>query len=105
MMLGDVLAAARRSGADIETWLKPADPDLWTALHAEAMRRQEDTATFARGAVADFSDRAGEEDWAVLVSRMRDTNDAGRTLLLTMMRWRLGIIHKETAGANEEATP
>ncbi|WP_299822280.1 hypothetical protein [uncultured Jannaschia sp.] len=104
MMLGDVLSAARRSGADIETWLKPADPDLWTALHAEAMRRQEDTATFARGAVADFSNRAGEEDWAMLVSRMRDADDPGRALLLTMMRWRLDISRKENAGANEEVT-
>lgn len=105
MMLGDVLAAAVRSGADIETWLKPADPDLWAALHAEAARRQESTAIFARAAVADFSDRAGEEDWAMLVSKMRDTDDPGRALLLTMIGWRLAVMHDGTADANQEVMP
>ncbi|CTQ34350.1 hypothetical protein [Jannaschia rubra] len=105
MMLGDVLAAAQRSGADIETWLKPADPDLWQTLNAQAAAGREDAVTFARAAIADFSNRAGEEDWAMLVSRMRDADDPGRALLITMIRWRLGIIRKETSGANEEMTP
>ena len=39
MMLGDVLTAARHSGAGIETWLKPADAALWNALSAEAERQ------------------------------------------------------------------
>lgn len=105
MMLGDILAAARRSGAEIEAWLKPADPELWAALHAEAIRRQEDAAAFARDAVADFSNRAGEEDWALLVSRMRDTDDPGRALLLTMMRWRLDILRTDHVHSEEKVTP
>lgn len=104
MMLGDVLAAAHRSGADIETWLEPADPDLWEAMQAEAARNQEDTAAFARGAVADFSERASEEDWATAVSKMRDAEDPGRTLLVTMVHWRMGFAQNARAQANEEAT-
>jgi hypothetical protein len=102
MMLGDVLAAARSSGADIEKWLEPADPALWRALQSEAMQHHGDPADFARMAVADFSEYAGEEDWAMLVSKMRDADDPGRVLLLTMMRWRLGVAQGSVAPAVEE---
>jgi hypothetical protein len=102
MMLGDVLAAARGSGADIEKWLEPADPALWRALRSEAMQHYGDPADFARMAVADFSEHAGEEDWAMLVSKMRDADDPGRVLLLTMMRWRLGVAQGGAASAVKE---
>lgn len=105
MMLGEILAAARRSGADVETWLKPADPALWDAVQAEAARQDEDAAMFARVAVAEFSNRAGEEDWAMLLSKMRDTDDPGRALLLTMIRWRLAILQKDRTPENKEITP
>ena len=104
MMLGDVLAAARRSGAGIEKWLEPADPDLWKALRSEAMQHHGDPADFARMAVADFSEHASEEDWAMLVSRMRDADDPGRVLLLTMMRWRLRIAQGNGVPAVKEGT-
>jgi hypothetical protein len=104
MMLGDVLAAARRSGGGIEEWLKPAEPELWEALCSEAARQQSDPVAFARMAVADFSERAGEEEWAMLVSRMRDTDDPGRVLLLTMVRWRLGILKDGAVRPKKEGT-
>ncbi len=105
MMLGDILAAARNSGAGVETWLKPADPDLWDRLQSEAARRGEDPVDLARSAVAAFSDRAGEEDWAMLVSRMRDSDDPGRALLLTMIRWRLDMQRPGAAAAKREVAP
>jgi len=89
MMLGDVLAAASRSGEGMETWLQPADPLLWSALNAAAEAERVDPAGFARASIAAFSERASEEDWAMLISRMRDDDDPGRACLLTMMRWRL----------------
>jgi hypothetical protein len=104
MMLGDVLAAARRSGAGIEKWLEPADPELWKTLQSEMMRHHGDPADFARMAVADFSEHASEEDWAMLVSRMRDAADPGRALLLTMMRWRLAVAQASGAPAVKEGT-
>lgn len=90
MMLGDILAAARRSGASIETWLKPADPDLWDALSAQARQQGRPVVEIARTAMDAFSNRADEEDWAMLISKMRDDVDPGRILLLTMIRWQLG---------------
>jgi len=89
MMLGDVLAAAGRSGVGMEAWLRPADPALWEALNIAAQDERSDPASFARAAIAEFSERAAEEDWAMLISRMRDADDPGRACLLTMMRWRL----------------
>lgn len=103
MMLGDVLAAARRSGAGIETWLKPADPALWDALRAEAERQDRPPADIAQNAMAAFSDRAGEEDWATLISKMRDDSDPGRVLLMTMIRWQLDTT-QGTAATVEEGT-
>jgi hypothetical protein len=55
-------------------------------------------------AVAAFSEHASEEDWAMLVSRMRDADDPGRVLLLTMMRWRLRIAQGSGAPAVKEDT-
>jgi hypothetical protein len=101
MMLGDVMAAAQRSETGLDRWLQPADPALWQALTDEG----EDPSAFARAAIAEFSERAGEEDWAMLVSRMRDADDPGRALLVTMMRWRLGITGRTTEGATEETLP
>lgn len=97
MMLGDVLAAARDSGADIASWLKPADPDLWDRVQREAAAQGREPGDLAREAVAAFSERAGEEDWAMLVSRLRDADDPGRSLLLTMMRWRLNAMDAAAA--------
>lgn len=104
MMLGDVLAAARDSGAGIETWLKPADPDLWDALQAEAGRRHAAPAEIVRMAMAGFSDRAAEEDWAALISRMRDAEDPGRALVMTHLRWWLGAPRVAASFAAREDT-
>jgi hypothetical protein len=38
----------------------------------------------------------------MLVSKMRDADDPGRVLLLTMMRWRLGVAQGSAAPAVEE---
>ncbi|HEY6630069.1 MAG TPA: hypothetical protein VIZ90_01325 [Rhizobiaceae bacterium] len=89
MMLGDVLAAASRSGVGMDEWLQPADPLLWSALNAAAEGENIDPSEFARASIAEFSERATEEDWAMLMSRMREDDDPGRACLLTMMRWRL----------------
>jgi hypothetical protein len=32
MMLGEILSAARDSGAGIEDWLAPAEPEIWSLL-------------------------------------------------------------------------
>lgn len=78
MMLGEVLGQARRA-------LAMLDP----ALRAEIERAGEPPDSFARRAVAEFERSASEEDWATLVSRLRQSEDPGTDCLAAMVRWRL----------------
>ncbi len=89
MMLGEVLTAARNSGAGMEDWLAPAEPEIWAALGKAAEAEGMDHATFARVAVADFTNSAPEEDWATMMGRMRSAQDPGQACLLSMITWRL----------------
>jgi hypothetical protein len=88
-MLGDILAAARRSAPEVERWLAEADPDLAARLRAAAMREGETPAAWLRIAVADFGRFADEEDWATLTSRLRDAAAPGTACLVAMLEWRL----------------
>jgi hypothetical protein len=46
---------------------------------------------FVRGAMADFNRFAAEEDWASLISSLRETDDPGTACLLAMVHWRLTV--------------
>ncbi|HET7410015.1 MAG TPA: hypothetical protein VFJ13_07425, partial [Paracoccaceae bacterium] len=87
MLMGDLLGAARRSAGGFERWLRDEDPDLAAGLAAAAAADGESPAAWLRMAVADFDRFASEEDWATLVSRMRDDADPGSRCLLTMLKW------------------
>ncbi|HET9068303.1 MAG TPA: hypothetical protein VFN28_06635 [Amaricoccus sp.] len=88
-MLGDILAAARRSAPAVERWLAEAEPDLLARLRAAAAAGHETPAAYLRVAVADFGRFATEEDWATLMSRLRTGPEPGTTCLLAMLEWRL----------------
>lgn len=88
-MLGDILAAARRSSAGFVRWLEAADPALASRVGETAMRWGTDPTGFVRIAIADFSRFASEEDWATLTSQLKNTDDPGTTCLLGMTDWRL----------------
>jgi len=89
MMLGDMLAAARRSTGDVERRLQGADPALAARAMTAAEAEGQGLADFVRAAVAEFGRFATEEDWATLVSRLRDNTDPGTTCLVAMTEWRL----------------
>lgn len=89
MMLGDILALARRSGHGLDGWLRPADPALAARAEAAAERAGTDLAGYLSHSVTDFTESAPEADWATLTSRLRDADDPGRVCVLTMIRWRL----------------
>lgn len=91
MMLGDLLAAARASAGSFQSWLQASDPALAAEIAGAAEREQMAPAGFVRAAVADFSRFASEEDWATLVSSMRDDADPGTVCLLAMVHWRLTV--------------
>jgi hypothetical protein len=89
LMLGDILAAARRSAPEVERWLGRTDPGLAGRLAAAAAAEGETPAAYVRIAVAEFGRFAPEEDWAALTSRLRDSPEPGTTCLLAMLEWRL----------------
>lgn len=91
MMLGDLLAAARASAGSFQSWLEASDPALAARVEAAAEGERVTPAGFVRAAVADFSRLASEEDWATLVSSMRDDTDPGTVCLLAMVHWRLTV--------------
>ena len=88
-MLGDVLAAARRSSGDFVRWLEAADAELAGRIATAADAASESPTSYVRAAVTDFGISASEEDWATLTSRLRDTDDPGTVCLATMVEWRL----------------
>lgn len=89
MMLGDILASARRSASGFQGWLAASDPELAGEVDARATREGMGTASYVRAAVAEFASHADEEDWATLISSLRDSADPGTTCLLAMVHWRL----------------
>ncbi|MEF2070617.1 hypothetical protein [Consotaella aegiceratis] len=89
MMLGDILAEARRSSGTVVRWIADNDPDRAASIETAAARLGETVPSFVRGAVADFSQFGSEDDWADLTSRLRATDDPGRVCLFTMLDWRL----------------
>lgn len=94
VMLGDLLAAARRSAGSIRDWLAEADEALAAELTAAAEGERMPVGTYARLAVADFARRADEEQWATLASRVRGAADPGRECLRTMLRWRIAAARR-----------
>ena len=89
VMMGDLLAAARDSAGRFQPWLQSTDPGLARDVATAAEREGLTPSGFVRVAVADFSRLASEEDWATLVSSIRDNPDPGAICLQAMVHWRL----------------
>src|SRR3546814_6979313 len=82
MMLGDMLAAARKSAGRFQAWLEGSNPALAAQVVERAAIQGLSPAAYVRVAVADFASLASEEDWATLISRVRDSGDPGTVCLL-----------------------
>jgi hypothetical protein len=87
--LGDILGEARRSASGFQQWLASSDPELAGRVAETAEQTGQTPTGYVRSAIADFSRFASEEDWATLVSTMRDSSDPGTDCLLAMVDWRL----------------
>ena len=96
-MLGDILAAARDASGGFARWLEAVDPELAREVAAAAGQEGTTPTAFVRAAVADSSQFASEEDWATLVSRIRDSEDPGTACLIVMVRWRLAAAAEPAA--------
>lgn len=91
LMLGDIISLGQHSSAQLNAWLRAADPDTAVRLGEEASRREESLAQFLRIAVSDFISEADEEAWASLVSAMRDAPDPGAACAARMIAFRLRL--------------
>ncbi|CAM5336599.1 hypothetical protein ACFSUK_13020 [Sphingobium scionense] len=89
MMLGDILALAKASAPGMAKWLESSSPEMHGQVRATAAAAGLTATGFVRMAVADFSRAASEEDWATLMSALRDSGDPGQTCLHAMIHWRL----------------
>ena len=100
-MLGDMLAAARTASADFQSWLESSDAHLAAEIKRAAAGHGLSPTGYVRSAIADFSRFAAEEDWATLISSLRDTDDPGTVCLLAMVHWRLTVpgCHEHSAAA------
>jgi hypothetical protein len=105
--LGDILGAARRSAGGFQNWLASSDPELASKVAETAVQTGQSPTGYVRSAIADFSRFASEEDWATLVSTMRDSGDPGTDCLLAMVDWRLTAkgcgAHSHTSGEHAYA--
>lgn len=91
IMLGDLLAAARDHAGQFHHWLQACDSDFADEVAAAAASEGQSPAGYVRAAIADFARHAGEEDWATLVSNLRESEDPGATCLLAMVHWRMAL--------------
>lgn len=99
MMLGDILALARRSGTSFQSWLVSENPGLAVRIDDAAAREATDFGGYIGLAVSDFTEHASAEDWATLTSRLRNADDPGRVCIESMIDWRL-----EATGADAVST-
>lgn len=89
--MGDILGVARRSANSFQGWLDDSDPSLARRVAQTAEQTGVSPTGYVRAAVADFSRFASEEDWATLVSAMRESPDPGNDCLRAMIDWRLTV--------------
>lgn len=87
-MLGDLLAAARRSSVGFPALVQ--ETELAGRIAAAAAGTGTSPAAWLRRAVSDFEHLASEEDWATLLSGLRGSAaDPGAICLQMMVNWRL----------------
>lgn len=96
LMLGDILALARKSAADLDRLALPEE--LVARAHDAAEREGQSPQSFVRAAVGDFSRNAHPDEWTQLMTRLRECGDPGAVCLETMIERRLAhLAAPETA--------
>lgn len=94
MMLGDVLAAARRSPVAMESFLASIDPALSQRIANEAGRVGQPVPDWIGRTVGWFELHAKGDDWATLTSRLRASSMPGDECLRVMIERRLAAAER-----------
>lgn len=62
---------------------------LFTAVSEAGARYEESPGAYVAGAVARFSDGAGDEDWVGMIGHIELAEDPGQAALVRMLQWAL----------------
>lgn len=89
MNLGTVLQNLRNEPDPVTLLSDDLDLVVLARASAAADRNQERLTQYVQAAVADFLDRATEEEWAQLIGRLRDGRSGAGTCINLMLRRRL----------------
>ena len=84
--LGQMLSAAA-DPQSLERWVEDS-PGLARAINDARGASGIAPAILVRRTVAEFSEAASEEDWAQLMTRIRQADDPGCACLEAMLAWR-----------------
>lgn len=101
-MLGQLLATASDPQA-LARWLEDS-PGLARLVDEARGGADAAPALVVRRAVAGFSEAASEEDWAQLMTRIRQADDPGRACLQAMLGWQVACDRQARAHAQGHHT-
>lgn len=99
MHLGTLIARLQHEDDAAMALEALGDIVLFTAVSEAGSRFQESPAAYVAGAVARFSDSAGDEDWVGLIGHIERAEDPGQAALVRMLQWALAhdAIHGDGA--------
>ncbi|MES1972848.1 MAG: peptidylprolyl isomerase [Pseudomonadota bacterium] len=93
--IGDGAAAER-----LLPWLAAADPDVFRYLLEESSDSGVEPSKLARAAIAEFVNRANDEQWTQVISASRNGADPAQAAFATIMKTRFVGSHQGCAGGH-----
>lgn len=85
-MLGDLIAQIDRPGVAAEV-LRTLDPAVSVAIDVRASHLSMTADAFVAGVVREFVERADDELWFQLLTRMRKAEDPGLVAIQAILEW------------------
>ena len=86
MMLGELIAQLDQPEMTSRV-LTTLDPGITESINERAKSLSMSPAQFSAGAVREFVDWADEEQWAQLMSQIREADDPGLRAVQTILCW------------------
>jgi hypothetical protein len=93
--IGDGAAAER-----LLPWLAAADPDVFRYLLEESSDSGVEPAKLVRAAIAEFVNRADDEQWTQVISASRNGTDPAQAAFATIMKARFSGSHQGCTGCH-----
>lgn len=103
MHLGTLIARLEREDNAAMALEALEDIVLFSAVSEAGSRYEESPGVYVAGAVARFSNGAGDEDWVSLIGHIERAEDPGQAALVRMLQWALAHDAVDGAGARQTA--